>query len=181
MRLSEQANAACARLAGHPQLSKGTHTVHSPTIVIRPDDETPLHAATSVRVDSFVKLEAGLGMYLGELVHIASFAHIGIGGGITILDDGASVGSGGRLISGSNIAGVGHGCSAIAPDAIVERSFVHIGKNATVYAGATVLPGVTVGEGGVVAAGAVLRNDVGPGEIWAGVPARLVGIVGGEK
>jgi galactoside O-acetyltransferase len=147
--------------------------------VIQHDAE--IHAAPSVRVDSFVKLEAGLGMYLGEFVHIASFAHIGIGGGLTILDDGASVGSGGRIITGSNIAGVGHGCSAIAPDAIVRRSFVHIGKNATVYAGATVLPGVTVGEGAVVAAGAVLRNDAEAGEIWAGVPARLVGIVGGKK
>lgn len=176
MRYTEQANAACARLAGGPLLSPKTHTVYSPTIVLPGDAE--IHAALSCRIDSFVKLEGGAGLFIGEYVHIASFAHIGIGGGLTILDDGASVGSGGRLISGSNIAGVGHGCSAIAPDAIVQRSFVHIGKNATVYAGATVLPGVTVGEGAAIAAGAVLLNDAGPGEVWAGVPARLVGVVG---
>ena len=168
-------NAACTLLAGHPHPHRETHTIHSPTVILRPE---LVHMATSARVDSFCKLEGGLGMFVGELVHIASFAHIGIGGGTTILEDGVSIGSGGRLISGSNVAGVGHGCSAIAPDAVFDRSFVHLKRNATVFAGATVLPGVTIGEGAVVAAGAVVRADVGPGEIVAGVPARVVGNVG---
>jgi maltose O-acetyltransferase len=40
---------------------------------------------------------------------------------------------------------------------------------------AMVLPGVTIGRGAVVAAGAVVTSDVGPLEIVAGVPARVVG------
>lgn len=40
---------------------------------------------------------------------------------------------------------------------------------------AMILPGVTVGEGAVVAAGAVVRSDVAPWTIVAGVPAKVVG------
>ncbi|HEX7549539.1 MAG TPA: hypothetical protein VF579_03105, partial [Candidatus Methylomirabilis sp.] len=40
-----------------------------------------------------------------------------------------------------------------------------------------VLPGCEIGDGAVIAAGAVLSKGakVGPGEVWAGVPARRVG------
>jgi len=37
-----------------------------------------------------------------------------------------------------------------------------------------VLPGVTVGEGSVVGAGAVVVDDVEPGTVAAGVPARPI-------
>jgi maltose O-acetyltransferase len=40
---------------------------------------------------------------------------------------------------------------------------------------ATILPGVTIGRGAVVAAGAVVRRDVEPLTIVAGVPAKKVG------
>lgn len=143
-----------------------------PFVVIAPEH---LRLMPPVRIDSFVKLECGGGMLIGQHVHIASFCHLGIGGGRVILEDGSSCGSGARIISGSNTYGPGHGCSAIDPAAAVERSFVHVKKNATLYAGATVLPGVTIGENAVIAAHALVREDVGDYEIWAGVPARKVG------
>jgi acetyltransferase-like isoleucine patch superfamily enzyme len=42
---------------------------------------------------------------------------------------------------------------------------------------AVVFPGCVIGDGAIVAAGSVLSKGtrVGPGEIWAGVPARRVG------
>jgi len=43
----------------------------------------------------------------------------------------------------------------------------------SVGANATVLPGVTVGEGSFVAAGAVVTEDVPPGSLAVGVPARV--------
>lgn len=54
---------------------------------------------------------------------------------------------------------------------------VRIGKNVTVGIMAVILPGCEIGDGAVIAAGAVLSKGarVGPGEIWAGVPARRVG------
>jgi len=39
----------------------------------------------------------------------------------------------------------------------------------------TILPGVSIGRGAIVAAGAVVRRDVAPYSIVAGVPAREVG------
>jgi acetyltransferase-like isoleucine patch superfamily enzyme len=65
---------------------------------------------------------------------------------------------------------------------VAERGYlvtapVRIGRGVTVGLMAVILPGATIGDGAVIAAGAVLSKGarVGPGEIWAGVPARRVG------
>jgi non-ribosomal peptide synthetase-like protein len=54
---------------------------------------------------------------------------------------------------------------------------VRIGSRVTIGLMAVVFPGCVIGDGAVVAAGAVLSKGtkVGPGEVWAGVPARRVG------
>ncbi len=54
---------------------------------------------------------------------------------------------------------------------------VRIGRRVTVGLMAVVFPGCEIGDDAVIAAGAVLSKGarVGPGEIWAGVPARRVG------
>jgi non-ribosomal peptide synthetase-like protein len=54
---------------------------------------------------------------------------------------------------------------------------VRIGRGVTIGLMAVVFPGCVIGDGAIVAAGAVLSKGtrVGPGEIWAGVPARRVG------
>ncbi len=49
-----------------------------------------------------------------------------------------------------------------------------IKRNAWIAANATILPGVTIGVNSVVAAGALVRNDVPPNTIVAGVPAKIV-------
>ena len=53
---------------------------------------------------------------------------------------------------------------------------IRIGDNVTVGAAATVLAGVTIGDGAVVSAGAVVAKGtrIEQGEIWGGVPARLL-------
>jgi acetyltransferase-like isoleucine patch superfamily enzyme len=122
------------------------------------------------RIDDFVKVEGGQGVYFGNQVHVASFCHIGIGGGVTILEDGSSCGSGSRILSGSARPDA-VSCSATHPGAVNEKKVTRLCKNSTVFAGATVLPGVTIGEGARIAAGAVVRTDVPAFEFWAGVPA----------
>ena len=54
---------------------------------------------------------------------------------------------------------------------------VRIGRNVTVGLMAVIFPGCDIGDGAVIAAGSVLSKHtrVGPGETWAGVPARRVG------
>lgn len=60
----------------------------------------------------------------------------------------------------------------VAPGVILCGN-VQLGQGAFVGAGAILLPGVRVGAGAVIAAGAVVRSEVPPGEIHAGVPARV--------
>jgi len=51
---------------------------------------------------------------------------------------------------------------------------IRIGHNVTIGAHSCVLSGVTIGDGAIVATGAVVSKgtQIGPGEIWGGVPAR---------
>jgi acetyltransferase-like isoleucine patch superfamily enzyme len=50
-------------------------------------------------------------------------------------------------------------------------------KYAVVATGARLMPGIVIGSGALVAAGALVTKDVPPGQIAAGVPARIVGPV----
>ena len=55
-----------------------------------------------------------------------------------------------------------------------------VGKRAMISAGAKVLAGeetLIIGEGAVVAANAVLTQSIGPYEIWAGIPAKRIGVL----
>jgi non-ribosomal peptide synthetase-like protein len=54
---------------------------------------------------------------------------------------------------------------------------ITIGRDVTVGLMAVIFPGCTIGDGAVISAGSVLSKHakVGPGEVWAGVPARRVG------
>ena len=71
------------------------------------------------------------------------------------------------------LATINHG---LPPD----RRHVHniapivIGKDVWIGSGAILLPGVHVGDGAVVAAGSVVREDVPPRTVVAGVPARII-------
>jgi len=60
---------------------------------------------------------------------------------------------------------------------------VRIGRRVTLGLMAVVLPGCEIGDDAMVAAGAVLSKGakVGPGEVWAGVPARCLGRRRGRK
>lgn len=159
-------------LARYKELRKasnqGSQQVYEPCVFLNPLN---LYINETARLDSFVKVEAGLGTVISKYCHIASFCHLGIGGGLLVLEDGSSCGSGVKIITGSNIPGPNRGCSAIDPNAVIERSFVHVKENAVLFCGAIVLPGVTIGKGAVVAAGAVVTKDVPDGETWGGVPA----------
>ncbi|WP_457619400.1 gamma carbonic anhydrase family protein [Methanopyrus sp.] len=69
---------------------------------------------------------------------------------------------------------VGHG--AVIHGAAIEEDCL-IGMNATVMNGAVIRRGSIIGAGAVVTEG----TEVGPYEIWVGVPARRVGATDGER
>ncbi len=49
-----------------------------------------------------------------------------------------------------------------------------IGARTVVWQAAAIANGVTVGEDAVIGMGSCVRTDVGPGETWAGNPARRI-------
>lgn len=51
---------------------------------------------------------------------------------------------------------------------------VIIGNDVWIGHSATILSGVTIGDGAVVAANSVITKNIGPYEIWAGNPAKLI-------
>lgn len=55
-----------------------------------------------------------------------------------------------------------------------ELPKTHIGNDVWIGHSAVILPGITVGHGAIVGAGAVVTRNVGPYEIVAGVPARVM-------
>ncbi len=57
-----------------------------------------------------------------------------------------------------------------------SRSDVIVGDDVWFGVGTAVLPGVTIGEGAVIGAGSVVNQSVPPYEIWAGAPARKIGV-----
>ena len=53
---------------------------------------------------------------------------------------------------------------------------IRIGNNVTIGATAVIMPDVIIGDGAIVSAGAVVSKGtrIGPGEIWGGLPAKLL-------
>ncbi len=69
---------------------------------------------------------------------------------------------------------IGHAC-VVHACTLEDRAFVGMG--------ATVLDGATIREGGMLAAGALLTpgKTIGPNELWAGSPARLLRVMSAEE
>lgn len=59
-----------------------------------------------------------------------------------------------------------------------RKKGVCIGNGVWLGVGCSILPGVTIGDGAVIGANSVVVSDVPAFEIWAGLPARRVGVRG---
>ena len=58
------------------------------------------------------------------------------------------------------------------PPSDVYRAAPHVHRYAVIAVQATLMPGVVIGEDALVAVGSLVRQDVAPGVVVAGVPAR---------
>jgi acetyltransferase-like isoleucine patch superfamily enzyme len=83
------------------------------------------------------------------------------------IDDRATVSARSTILAhDESMAYTGHGSEVVAETRICAGAFVGVH--------CVVLPGVTVGAAAVVGAGSVVTQDVPPGAVVAGVPARLI-------
>ena len=157
-----------------------------------PPNEAPFRLIADVRfgegvcVQSFVNLYGctiGSNTHIGPFVEIQRGARIGecckiqshtfVCDGVEI-DDEAFIGHGVMFINDKNPrATTPSGTLQSASDWVKQSTYV--GRGASLGSGVTVLGGVRIGAHALVGAGAVVTNDVGEGEIVAGVPARLLG------
>ncbi len=109
-------------------------------------------------------------------------AEVQIGGGVVFPHLGRGTVIHPRTIIGNRVT-IFHGVTvgredAHLPEELSEFGGIEIGDDAVLFAGCVVLggPGRTrIGQGTLVGANSVLRQSTGAWEIWAGVPARLVG------
>jgi acetyltransferase-like isoleucine patch superfamily enzyme len=88
-----------------------------------------------------------------------------------VLEDCVGWGPGARVL-GSEHTGVPLDLPLIQTDLVIRP--VRVGKGADIGTGAILLPGVTIGEAAIVGAGAVVKHDVAPFAVVAGVPARFL-------
>jgi len=94
---------------------------------------------------------------------------------LAVVNPGAIIGEASIINTGSIIE---HDCRLgdhvhLAPGAVLGGEVV-VESLAMIGLGACVLPGVRIGSGSLVAAGALVRSDVPPGCVVAGLPGRVV-------
>lgn len=111
----------------------------------------------------------------GPSIRIADQVFIGRGVEFNIrygiqIESGCQIASGCKFIDHDHemmLGGLRLGPGYVSGE-IVVRQHAWLGANAIV------LKSVVIGEGAVVAAGAVVTRSIPPGEIWGGVPAKLI-------
>lgn len=147
--------------------------IYEPCIILKPE---VVRIAKSARIDSFTKIEGGLGVDIGEFVHIASYSHLNVGGGRLIFEDHSGCSSGVRIGGATPDWSYLYISASEPPEhQHVIRYTTRICAYAVLFMGVIVAPGVTIGEGAVVKPGSVVMEDVGEWDIVAGNPAVRVG------
>jgi carbonic anhydrase/acetyltransferase-like protein (isoleucine patch superfamily) len=130
--------------------------------------------APTATVIGDVVLNAGVGVWW-HCVLRGDTNHIRVGEGTNIQDGTiVHVNAGNYPCLIGRYVTIGHACIVHACT-LEDRAFVGMG--------ATVLDGAVIAEGGMLAAGGLLtpRKRIGPNELWAGSPAKLLRVMSAEE
>lgn len=171
--------------SGRPAIGRG--------VVIR--HPRKLHFGRRVILDDYSCVEArgeGAQVVLGDHVVIGRFSTVAAKGGRIALGNGVNVGSYCRIATQSEISigestliaafcylGPGNHQRGDSDTPLIEqdmdiRGGVSIGSHVWIGAHTTIVDGVTIGDGAIVGAHSLVRDDVPPGRVVAGVPARVI-------
>lgn len=147
--------------------------IHNDSVIVRPE---LVEVGSHIAIDMWVYLSTKA--TLGSYIHIApSVSIIGGAGGELIMENFSNIGSGGKIVCATDDFKQGL-ISPVVPieyrtvisEPVIFKKFATLGVNCVV------LPGVTLAEGCIVGAGAVVTKDTEPWGIYAGVPAKFVGM-----
>ncbi|HKF76560.1 MAG TPA: DapH/DapD/GlmU-related protein [Candidatus Dormibacteraeota bacterium] len=134
-------------------------------------DNVTIGRQAQIRPSGYYGRDLGVGLTVGDNSNIGALCYLGASGGITI---------GHHVLMGPSVVVLSeehcfddHTLTIKAQG--VRRLPTVIEDDVWLGARATILGGTRVGRGSVVAAGAVVREDVPPFSVVAGVPARVVG------
>lgn len=132
----------------------------------------------NVRIDDFCILSAGDGgIEIGSHIHISCYSSLRGAGKITI-EDHCTISAYTSIMSscddstGAYLTGPAH---PIEKRNVDSRPII-IKNHATVFEKCTILPGVRIGVNACVGAGSLVKKIVPDGEIYAGTPAKMIGL-----
>jgi acetyltransferase-like isoleucine patch superfamily enzyme len=106
----------------------------------------------AVNIGSYCRIASESGVSIGESSLVAAYCYVGPGN-----------------------HGRGDANTPLISAPMERRGGVSIGKHVWLGTGATVLDGVSVGDKAIVGAHSLVREDVAPGAVVAGTPARVIG------
>lgn len=130
----------------------------------------------NVRIDPFCVITAGETVEIGSHCHVSSHAMLLGGKGIS-LEDFACVSLGVRILSASDDLSASALIGSQVDDEFRElfSGRVRLGRHTCVGANSVVLPQAEIGEGATIGALSLVKGQINPWTINAGVPARKVG------
>lgn len=146
------------------------------------------HLSLPIQIEGAKQIAVGSGVFIGPgcwLLALEPEASLEIGdatgiSGYCVLSAAVEVRLGRSVLLARNVhvADHRHGISMagmpIIDQPLEDRRPVSIEDGSWLGQNVVVLPGVTIGAGAVVAANSVVRDDVPPGAVVAGAPARVV-------
>ncbi len=127
----------------------------------------------NTRIDGIVKFEGGLGLYIGDYVHIASFVHLNTGGGELHIGSHTGIASHTVIITGQPDFDFLHICPNEPHTEYIKpiRKVTNIGKYVMIGVQCCILSGVTIGDGAIIGAKSLVTKDIPPFQVWFGSPA----------